>query len=210
MFAINIRLKISIDLYTCFRRRLTNCVLVTYATTKRLAYGCICMLLPKHTVSSRDQSVVIGVMTAENQLYWVGVCLRERMCVTFARLVLMLTNVKLVSAVRSRPLIQVSFHVPYFNIIFWHYLCWNLIINVAKLSVCKRNSLRSQGDVTGIVGCCALAPANLLLNTMRAHSIECIQLRDIAARPKKHHLEWLRGNYSKSKPSSLYQFWSIT
>ena len=30
---------------------------------KRLAYGCICMLLPKHSVSSRDQSVVIGVMT---------------------------------------------------------------------------------------------------------------------------------------------------
>ena len=65
----------------------------------------------------------------------------------------MLTNVKLVFAGRSRPLIQVSFHVPYFNIIFLHYLCWNLIINVAKLFVCKTNSLRSQGDVTGIVGC---------------------------------------------------------
>ena len=63
MFAINIRLKTSIDLYTCFTSRQTNCVLLTYATTKRLAYGCICMLLPKHTVSSRDQSVVIGVMT---------------------------------------------------------------------------------------------------------------------------------------------------
>ena len=36
---------------------------MTYATTKRLAYGCICMLLLKHTVSSRDQSIVIGVMT---------------------------------------------------------------------------------------------------------------------------------------------------
>ena len=35
---------------------------MTYATTKRLAYGCICMLLPKHTVSSRDQSAVIGEM----------------------------------------------------------------------------------------------------------------------------------------------------
>ena len=63
MFAINIRLKTSIDLYTFFRRRQTNCVLVTYATTKRLAYGCVCMLLPKHTDSSRDQRVVIGVMT---------------------------------------------------------------------------------------------------------------------------------------------------
>ena len=139
-----------------------------------------------------------------------GVCLRARMCVTFARLVLMLTNLKIISVVRSRPLIQVSFHVPDFSIIFWHYLCWNLIINVATLSVCNRSSLRSQGGVTGIVGCFSLAPANLLLNTMRAHSIECIQLTDIAARPKKHHLEWLRGNYSKSKPSSLYQFWWIT
>ena len=36
---------------------------MTYVATKRLAYGCICMLLPKHTVSSRDQSFVIGVMT---------------------------------------------------------------------------------------------------------------------------------------------------
>ena len=139
-----------------------------------------------------------------------GVCLRARMCVTFARLVLMLTNLKIISVVRSRPLIQVSFHVPDFSIIFWHYLCCNLIINVATLSVCNRSSLRSQGGVTGIVGCFSLAPANLLLNTMRAHSIECIQVTDIAARPKKHHLEWLRGNYSKSKPSSLYQFWWIT
>ena len=139
-----------------------------------------------------------------------GVCLRATMCVTFARFVLIFSNVKIVSAVRSRPLIQVSFHVPYFSIISWHYLCWNLIISVAKLSVCNRSSLRSQGDVTGIVGCFALSPANLLLNTMRAHSSECIQLTDIAARPKKHHLKWLRGNYSKSIPSSLYQFWSIT
>ena len=148
-------------------------------------------------------------MTYREPTYWVGVCLRARMCVTFARLVLMLTNCKIVSAVRSRPLIQVSFHVPYFSIIFWHYVCWNLIIYIAKLSVCNRNSLRSQGDVTGIVGCFALAQANLLINTTRAHSFECIQLTVIAARPKKHHMEWLRGNYSKSKPSSLYQFWSI-
>ena len=149
----------------------------------------------------------------ENQLYWVGVCLRARMCVTFARLVLMLTNVKIVSAVRSRPLTQVSFHVTYFSIIFWHYLYWNLIINVAKLSVCNRSSLTRWcvhgAPVTGIVGCFALDPANLLLNTRRAHSIECIQLTDVA-RPRKHHLEWLRGNYSMYKSSSLYQFRSIT
>ena len=68
------------------------------------------------------------------------------MCVTFARLVLMLTNVKIVSAVPSRPLIQVSFHVPYFSIIFWHYLCWNLITDVAKLSVCNRSSLTRWCD----------------------------------------------------------------
>ena len=47
------------------------------------------------------------------QLYWVGVCLLARMCVTFARMVLMHTNVEIVSSVRSRPLIQVSFHVPF-------------------------------------------------------------------------------------------------
>ena len=63
MFAIKIGLKISCDLYPCFRRRQINCVLVTYTTTKRLAYGCICMLLPKHTISSRDQCVVIDVPT---------------------------------------------------------------------------------------------------------------------------------------------------
>ena len=41
---------------------------------------------------------------------------------TFARLVLMLTNVKIVSAVRSRLLIQISFHVlilaSYFDITY--------------------------------------------------------------------------------------------
>ena len=58
----------------------------------------------------------------------------------------MLTNVNIVSAVRFRPLIQVSSHVPYFSIIFWHYLCWNLIINVAKLSVCNRSSLTRWCD----------------------------------------------------------------
>ena len=44
-----------------------TCVLVIYTTTKRLAYSCLClcMLLPKHTVSSRDQCVVIGVMTGK-------------------------------------------------------------------------------------------------------------------------------------------------
>ena len=58
--------------------------------------------------------------------------------------------------------------------------------------------------VTGTVGCFALDPANVLLYTKRAQSMECIKLTDIA-RPKNHHLDWLRENYSKSKPSSLYQ-----
>ena len=48
--------------------------------------------------------------------------------------------------------------------------------------------------VTGILRCFALYPAN----TSRAHSVERIKLTDIA-RPKKHYLKWLRGNYSRSK-----------
>ena len=137
-----------------------------------------------------------------------GECLRARMCGTFARMVLMHTNVKIVSAVRSRPLIQVSFNGPYFSIIFWHFLFWNIIINVAKLSVCVQQKLAHKvmchcAPSTGIVVCFALDPVNLLFNTSRAHSMKRIQLTDIA-RPKKHHLEWLRWNHSKSKPSSFY------
>ena len=47
--------------------RQINCVLVIYTTTKRLTYSCLClcMLLPKHTVSNRDQCVGIGVMTGK-------------------------------------------------------------------------------------------------------------------------------------------------
>ena len=83
------------------------------------------------------------------------------------------------------------------------------------LSVCNRSSLHSQDDVTGIVGCFALAPANVLLNTMRAHSIECIQLTDIAARPKNttwsgyeetirslNHLLYISSNQSHSVKTS--------
>ena len=48
----------------------------------------------------------------------VCVCVHARMCVTFARMVLMHINVKIFSAMRSRPLTQVSFHVPYVSITF--------------------------------------------------------------------------------------------
>ena len=117
-----------------------------------------------------------------------GECLRARMCGTFARMLLMHANVKILSAVRSRPLIQVSFNGTYFSIIFWHFLFWNIIINVAKLSVCVQQKLAHKvmchcAPSTGIVVCFALDPANLLLNTSRAHSMKRIKLTDIA-RPK--------------------------
>ena len=59
-----------------------------------------------------------GVLTGKEpstQLYRVGVCVHARMCVTYAaRIVLMHINVMILSEVRSRPLVQVSFHVHYF------------------------------------------------------------------------------------------------
>ena len=49
----------------------------------------------------------------------VGVCVGVRaiMCVTFARMMLMHFNVKIFTAMRYRPLTQVSFREPYFTII---------------------------------------------------------------------------------------------
>ena len=42
-----------------------------------------------------------------------GVCVRTKMCVTFARMVLTHVNVKIHSAVRYRPLVvKIAFHVP--------------------------------------------------------------------------------------------------
>ena len=46
------------------------------------------------------------------------VCARAITCVTFARMMLMHINVKIFTAMRYRPLTQVSFRVPYFSIIF--------------------------------------------------------------------------------------------
>ena len=43
---------------------------------------------------------------------------RDNVCVTFARMMLMHINVKIFTAMRYRPLTQVSFRVPYFSIIF--------------------------------------------------------------------------------------------
>jgi hypothetical protein len=48
----------------------------------------------------------------------VCVCVHARMCVTFARIMLMHINVKIFSALRSRPLTQVSFPVPDVSITF--------------------------------------------------------------------------------------------
>ena len=42
--------------------------------------------------------------------------MHARMCVKFARMVLMHINVKIFSAMRSRPLTQVSFREPYVSI----------------------------------------------------------------------------------------------
>ena len=74
------------------------------------------MPIPKYAISSRDSFVVLGVMRANNRLLncleWVYVCKLE--CVAFAvRIVVMHINVTILSAVRCRPLIQVSFHVHY-------------------------------------------------------------------------------------------------
>ena len=50
-----------------------------------------------------------------------GVCVRARMCVTFARIVLTHVNVKIHSAVRYRPLVvKIAWHVLHFNIISSH------------------------------------------------------------------------------------------
>ena len=76
------------------------------------------MLIPKYAVSSRDECVVLAVMTVKEsstQVYCVGVCVHARICVAFAApMVLMDINVKILSALRSRPLTQISFYVHYF------------------------------------------------------------------------------------------------
>ena len=55
----------------------------------------------------------------------VRACVRAYVCVcvTFAIIMMFMhINVKIFSAMRYRPLIQVSFRVPYFSIIFGHNL----------------------------------------------------------------------------------------
>ena len=118
--AIHIGLKTSNDLYTCLRRN--TCQMRTlqlhYCNEWGTCVGCLCMLIPKYAVSSRVECVLLGVMTfkeSSTQLYWVGVCVHARMCVAFAApMVLMHINVTILSAVRSQPLTQVSFHMHYF------------------------------------------------------------------------------------------------
>ena len=108
------------DLYTCLWRK--TCQMRTlelhYCKERGTCVGCLGMLIPKYAASSRDECVVLGVMTVKESsthLYWVGVCVQAIMCVAFAaRMVLMHISVNILSAVRSRPLTQVSFHVHYF------------------------------------------------------------------------------------------------
>ena len=136
--AINMGLKTSNDLYTCLSRK--TCQMRTlelhYCKERGTCIGCLCMLIPKYAVSSRDECVVLAVMTVKEsstQLYWVGVCVQAIMCVALAaRMVLMHISVKILSAVRSRPLTQVSFHVhyfaSYFDIVYLeiHHIAWKI------------------------------------------------------------------------------------
>ena len=136
--AINMGLKTSNDLYTCLWRK--TCQMRTlelhYCKERGTCVGCLGMLIPKYAVSSRDECVVLGVMTVKEsstQLYWVGVCVHAIMCVAFAaRMVLMHISVNILSAVRSRPLTQVSFHVHYFASYFdnaylqIHHIAWTI------------------------------------------------------------------------------------
>ena len=119
--AIMIGLKTSNDLYTCFWRKTyqMRTRALHYCKVLGTCVGCLCMLFPKYAVVSiRDLCVVFGVMTGKEsstQLHWVGVCVHATMCVTFAvRMVLMHINVMIFPAVRSRSLVQVSFHVHYY------------------------------------------------------------------------------------------------
>jgi len=70
---------------------------------------------------------------SSTQVYWVGVYVHVRMCVTFAaRMMLMHINVKILTVVLSQPLIQVSFHVHYFASYFditdfdIHHIAWTI------------------------------------------------------------------------------------
>ena len=75
-----------------------------------------------------------------------GVCVRARMCETFARMVLTRVHVKIHSAVRYRPfVVKIAFHVPNFCIIIiLKYVFRNTTINVTKLPYATED--RSQGD----------------------------------------------------------------
>ena len=87
--AIHMGLKTSNDLYTCLWRK--TCQMRTlelhYCKERGTCIGCLRMLIPKYAVSSRDECVVLAVMTVKEsstQLYWVGVCVHAIMCVAVA------------------------------------------------------------------------------------------------------------------------------
>ena len=80
--AIHMGLKTSNDLYTCLWRK--TCQMRTlelhYCKERGTCIGCLCMLIPKYAVSSRDECVVLAVMTVKNHLLncieWVYVYMR--------------------------------------------------------------------------------------------------------------------------------------
>ena len=145
--------------------------------------------------------------------------MHARMCVAFARMVLMHINVKIFSATRSRPLTQVSFREPYVSIILWHTLVWYTVINIAKLSWRNRSSLMRWSVMVHMYWhswllCCL--PPNLLLNTTsRAHSVKHVKQAQIA-RPQKsttwsccediirrlNHLHYISSDHSCSVKNS--------
>ena len=171
----------------CFPSRLVCCACchdgqgVTYSTVLSWCV-CVCVCLCVCVCVCRCVCVCV--------CWCVCVCARAIMCVTFARMMLMHVNVKIFTAMRYRPLTQVSFRVPYFSIIFWHNLIWYTVINVAKLSWYNRSSLTWWCVLVNML--LALLAAllfihapNLLRYTIsKAHSVKHVKLADIA-RPQK-------------------------
>ena len=167
VIAINIGLKTSNDLYTCFRRKTNQ--LCSYLCTrdlhnnKCLAYSCLClcMLLPKHNVSSRDRCVVIGVMTGKEPTVLSGCMFAcENVC-----------------DIRANG--------------GYAYQCWDSF----------RGAI--SAPYTSFVSCALFYHhiVSLLIlecNNKWAYSVRRLKLADIV-RPREHHLQRLRGHYSKSK-----------
>ena len=139
--AINMGLKTSNDLYTCLWRK--TCQMRTlelhYCKERGTCIGCLCMLIPKYAVSSRDECVVLAAMTVKEsstQLYWVGVCVHAIMGVAFAaRMVLMHISVKILSCGAISTSYTSLVSCALFCIIFWHCVSWNTSYSVKNSSI---------------------------------------------------------------------------